>query len=214
MRLGLFGKKVGMTRLFTDNGEHIPVTAIKLEEVSVIGLRESKEEAKIFLKVAYGQIKEKSLKKPHKGIFDKCGQQPKKFIAEFPVDATSTLSVGDKITMETLMLDIGQKVDITGISIGKGFAGPMKRHNFSGLRASHGVSLAHRSHGSTGMCQDPGKVFKNKKMAGHMGNKRVTVQNLDLVDRDLENSVLFVKGCIPGPKGSFVQIRSAIKTKK
>jgi large subunit ribosomal protein L3 len=212
-RAGLVTTKIGMTRIFNENGEHVPVTVLKLDEVQVTGIRTKEKDGYNAVQVGYGKSKVKNVSKSERGTFAKAKIEPKKKLAEFRVDeAAPALEVGAVLTADHFV--VGQFVDVTSTSIGKGFAGPMKRWNFSGLRATHGVSVMHRSHGSTGGRQDPGRVFKNKKMAGHMGQRRVTTLNLQVAAVDLENGVLMLKGAVPGSNGTYVLVRDGIKNKK
>jgi len=209
MRTGLIAEKVGMTRLFTETGEHVPVTVLKVENEQVVAVKTVEQHGYSALQVGCGTLKPKALTRAMKGYFAKSKVEPKKKLAEFRVAPENTLEVGTEIQVDHFA--IGQLVDVVGISHGKGFAGGMKRHNFGGLRASHGVSVSHRSHGSTGQRQDPGRVFKGKKMAGHMGAKRVSIQNLEVVGIDKTKGVLFIKGAVPGPKTGYVYVSDAIK---
>lgn len=211
MRTGIIAKKVGMTRLFDEQGQHIPVTVLQADECQVVNQKTEEKDGYNALQLGLGQVKSKNVKKPQQGYFNKQNVAPKHKLKEFRIDQDAFLEVGDVLSVEHF--HAGQFVDVTGTSIGKGFAGVMKRHNFGGLRASHGVSISHRSHGSTGNRQDPGKVFKGKKMAGHLGAKRVTVQNLRVVLTDPEKNVIFIRGAVPGSKGSYVYIRDAVKKK-
>ena len=209
MRTGLIAKKMGMTRIFTDSGEHIPVTILKVDSCKVVAKRTKEVDGYNSLQLGFGTAKVKKMSKALRGHFAKPKIEPKKKLVEFRVSDDALLDVGSELSVAHFIA--GQKVDVTSSSIGKGFAGAMKRHNFSGLRASHGVSVSHRSHGSTGQCQDPGKVFKGKKMAGHMGNERVTVQNLEVVKLDEPRELIIVKGAIPGSAGSYVLIKDSVK---
>ena len=209
MRCGVIAKKIGMTRSFSSDGTDIPVTVLKLENVQVTAIINNHKDGFLALQVGAGVAKTKNLTKPIRGHFAKAKVEPKKILREFIVSEDMKLSIGD--TFSTNHYVIGQKIDISGTSIGKGFSGAMKRHNFSGLRASHGVSISHRAHGSTGQNQDPGKVFKGKKMAGHMGAKKITKQNLRVVEVDEENSLLIIKGSVPGKKNSIIFIKDAVK---
>jgi len=211
MRTGLICKKLGMSRLFSDEGSHIPVTILHLDNCHVVSNMTDEKNGYSAVQIGVGQIKEKKLTKSMKGHFVKNKVAPKLKVSEFRVSPENLIDNGTEIVASHFVA--GQLVDATGISIGKGFAGAMKRHNFGGLRASHGVSISHRSHGSTGQCQDPGKVFKGKKMAGHMGSSKVTTQNLKVIKTDSENGYIFVKGAVPGPKGSWVTLSDAIKIK-
>ncbi len=209
MRTGLLAQKLGMTRVFTDQGEHIPVTVLRIEDCHVIQVRRREAEGYDAVQLGVGKAKVKRVTKPMRGHFAKARVEPKRKLAEFRVSPDALLEPGQELTVQHFIP--GQLVDVTGPSIGKGFAGAMKRHNFKGLRASHGVSLSHRSHGSTGNSQDPGKVFKGKKMAGHMGDRRDTIQNLKVVSTDAERGLILVKGAIPGAKGGWVRICDATK---
>ena len=205
MTIGLIGKKIGMTREFFDSGISVPVTVLSIEKGRILDVITKDKRGYNAIQVGFGKIKNSKLTKQIKGIFAKKSTEPKKILREFRVENISEYKEGNEIGLE-LFKD--QKfVDVTSKTIGKGFAGVMKRHNFSGLRASHGVSVSHRSHGSTGQNQDPGKVFKGKKMAGHMGDKFRTIQNLEIIKSDLENNLIFVKGSVPGSKNSLVLIR-------
>ncbi len=209
MRIGLIGKKIGMTREFFDSGYSVPVTVLSVEKGRIITVITKEKRGYDAIQVGFGKIKNSKLKKQMKGFFAKKSTEPKKLLKEFRVDNISEYKEGNEIGLE-LFKD--QKfVDIQSKTIGKGFAGVMKRHNFSGLRASHGVSVSHRAHGSTGQNQDPGRVFKGKKMAGHMGDKNRTVQNLEIIKSDLENNLIFLKGSIPGSKNSLVLIQKNSK---
>jgi len=214
MRTGLIGTKVGSTSFFNEDGSVSPVTLIKIDEC-VVSANKTKEKDGYFA-VQLASIdknkKNNNINKPQKKIFASIKINPKRVIKEFRVLEENLLEIGSTVNVNHF--DKEQKIDVTGISIGKGFAGAMKRHNFGGLRASHGVSASHRSHGSTGNCQDPGRVFKGKKMAGHMGNTQVTKQNLKIVEIDANNNLLVVKGSVPGKKNSIVFIKDAIKEKK
>jgi len=209
MTIGLIGKKIGMTREFFDSGLSIPVTVLYVEKGRIIDVITKDKRGYNAIKVGFGKIKNSKLTKQMKGFFTKKSTEPKKILKEFRVNNISDFKEGNEIGIE-LFKD--QKfVDVTAKTIGKGFAGVMKKYNFSGLRATHGVSVSHRSHGSTGQRQDPGKVFKNKKMAGHMGDKIRTVQNLEIIRSDFEKNLIFVKGSIPGSKNSEVLIKKTIK---
>ena len=209
MNIGLIGKKIGMTREFLDSGLSIPVTVLSVEKGRILDVITKEKRGYDAIQVGFGKIKNSRLTKQMKGFFAKKTTEPKRFIREFRVKNVSEFKTGNEIGLE-LFKD--QKfVDITSKTIGKGFAGVMKRYNFSGLRASHGVSVSHRSHGSTGQNQDPGKVFKGKKMAGHMGDKFRTIQNLEIIKSDLENGLIFVKGSVPGSKNSIILIQKNVK---
>ncbi|MFC0280390.1 50S ribosomal protein L3 [Falsigemmobacter intermedius] len=209
MRSGVIAKKLGMTRLFLEDGKQVPVTVLQLENLQVVAQRTAETDGYTAVQLGAGNAKAKRTTAPMRGHFAKANVAPKRKVAEFRVSADNLIEVGAEITAEHYLA--GQFVDIAGTSIGKGFAGAMKRHNFGGLRASHGVSISHRSHGSTGQCQDPGKVFKGKKMAGHMGAVRVTTQNLQVVKTDAERGLILVKGAVPGSKGGWVTIKDAVK---
>ena len=209
MRTGLIACKLGMTRVFGENGKHVPVTVLKVDNCQVVARRTEEREGYNAVQIGIGAAKVKNVTKAMRGHFAKAKVEPKRRIAEFRVDPDALLDVGAELSVAHFIP--GQFVDVTGTSIGKGFAGVMKRHGFSGLRASHGVSLSHRSAGSTGQCQDPGRVFKGKKMAGHMGAKRVTTQNLVVMAADAERGVILIKGAVPGCKGGFVLVRDAVK---
>lgn len=209
MRTGLIAHKVGMTRVFSAAGEHVPVTVLKVDSCQVVSQRSVENDGYLALQLGAGIKKDKHLSKPLKGHFLKNNVEPKKKLAEFVVSQADVLDVG--VELKCSHFQEGQFVDVIGISIGRGFAGGMKRHNFAGLEATHGVSISHRSHGSTGQCQDPGRVFKGKKMAGHMGNKRVTIQNLKVVSVDDEQGLIFVKGSVPGAKQGWVFLKDACK---
>jgi large subunit ribosomal protein L3 len=210
--IALIGKKIGMTREFYKTGQSIPVTVLKLEKARVIQVIEEAKRGYKAVQVGFGNIKTSKISKAMKGYFSKKNTEPKKKLKEFKVDNTENYKEGNEFGLE-IFKDI-KFVDVRSTTIGKGFAGVMKRHNFSGLRATHGVSVSHRSHGSTGQRQDPGKVFKGKKMAGHMGNKVRTMQNLEIIKSDLENDLLYLKGSIPGSKNSEVLVKKAIKNIK
>ena len=209
MRTGLLAIKRGMTRIYTDDGVHLPVTVMQLDACQVVGQRTADKNGYTAVQLGAGAKKAKRVTKAERGQFAKVKVEPKAKVAEFRVSEENLINVGEEITADHYFE--GQYVDVTGTSIGKGFAGAMKRHNFGGLRASHGVSISHRSHGSTGQCQDPGKVFKGKKMAGHMGAARVTTQNLQVVKTDADRGLILVKGAVPGPKGGWVLIKDAVK---
>ncbi|WP_163848886.1 50S ribosomal protein L3 [Pseudooceanicola aestuarii] len=209
LRSGIIAKKVGMTRLFMEDGKQIPVTVLQLDKLQVVAQRTSDQHGYTAVQLGAGTAKAKRTSKAMRGHFAVANVEPKRKIAEFRVDPDNLIKVGEEITADHYFE--GQFVDISGTSIGKGFAGAMKRHNFGGLRASHGVSISHRSHGSTGQCQDPGKVFKGKKMAGHMGAARVTTQNLQVVRTDSERGLIMVKGAVPGSKGGWVTVKDAVK---
>ncbi len=209
MRTGLIARKEGMTRIFDEDGRHIPVTVLKVDECQVIAVRSEEENGYVAVQLGAGKAKVKRTSKANRGHFAKAKVEPKKKLAEFRVSNENVLEVGAEIGANHFIA--GQYVDVTGTSIGKGFAGAMKRHNFGGMRASHGVSISHRAHGSTGQCQEPGRVFKGKKMAGHMGAERVTTQNLEIVGVDEEDNLILVKGAVPGAKQGWVLINDAVK---
>jgi large subunit ribosomal protein L3 len=209
MRSGVIAQKVGMTRIFTDAGEHVPVTVLRLANCQVLGHRTDEKHGYTALQLGSGTRKPSRLTRSERGSFAVVNIEPKRKLAEFRVSADNLIEVGAEITADHFIP--GQFVDVTGTSQGKGFQGPMKRWNFGGLGAAHGVSVVHRSHGSTGQRQDPGKVFKGKKMAGHMGDERVTTQNLVVVKTDVERGLLMIRGAIPGSKGGWVLVRDAVK---
>ncbi len=209
MRTGVIAQKVGMTRLFTDAGEHQPVTVLKVDNCRVVAQRTKERDGYTALQLGVGKAKVKNVSKPMRGHFAKSKVEPARKVAEFRVSEDALVDVGAEIGADHFVT--GQFVDVTGTSIGRGFAGGMKRHNFGGLEASHGVSVSHRSHGSTGQRQDPGKVFKGKRMAGHMGDVRVTAQNLPVLATDAEKGLIFVKGSVPGAEGGYVLVADAKK---
>jgi len=209
MRSGLIAQKMGMTRVFTDSGEHVPVTVLKVVDCQVVDVRTPEKNGYAAVQIGAGAAKAKNVTKPMRGHYARSKVEPKRRLAEFRVSEDAMLNVGDELTADHFVP--GQMVDVAGISIGKGFAGGMKRHNFKGLEATHGVSISHRSHGSTGNSQDPGKVFKGKKMAGHMGAERVTVQNLSVVRTDADQGLILLSGSVPGHKGAWVEISDAVK---
>ncbi len=209
MRTGVIARKVGMTRLFSEEGVHVPVTVLALEGCQVVAQRTAAVDGYTALQLGAGTAKAKNLTKPERGHFGKAEVAPKARLVEFRVDEDALVEVGATISADHFVP--GQLVDVTGVTQGKGFAGAMKRWGFGGLRASHGVSVSHRSHGSTGNRQDPGRVFKNKKMAGHMGARRRTQQNLEIVTTDAARGLLFVRGSVPGAKGGWLLVRDAVK---
>ncbi|NAZ35834.1 50S ribosomal protein L3 [Rubellimicrobium sp. CFH 75288] len=209
LRSGVIAKKVGMTRLFMEDGRQVPVTVLLLDNVQVVAQRTQERDGYTAVQLGAGSAKPKNVTRPLRGHFAKAQVEPKRKIVEFRVSPENLIGVGEEIIAAHYLP--GQFVDVSGTSIGKGFAGAMKRHNFGGLRASHGVSISHRSHGSTGQCQDPGKVFKGKKMAGHMGTTRVTTQNLQVVKVDSGRGLIMVKGAVPGNKGGWVTVKDAVK---
>jgi large subunit ribosomal protein L3 len=209
MRCGVIAQKVGMTRIFTDAGEHVPVTVLKLANVQVLAQRTVEKNGYTALQLGAGTRKPGRVTRPERENFAAAKVEPKRKLAEFRVSPENLIEVGAEIAADHFVK--GQHVDVTGTNQGKGFQGAMKRWNFAGLRASHGVSLVHRSHGSTGQRQDPGKVFKGKKMAGHMGNVQVTTQNLEVVQTDREKGLILVRGAVPGNRGNWVLVRDAVK---
>ena len=209
MRTGVIAKKVGMTRIFQDDGRHVPVTVLQMDNVQVVARREADNDGYTAVQLGAGTAKAKNLSKPERGHFGKAEVAPKARVAEFRVAEDALLDVGATLSPEHFA--VGQLVDIQGVTQGKGFQGGMKRWGFGGLRATHGVSVSHRSLGSTGQRQDPGRVFKNKKMAGHMGAKNRTQQNLEVVRTDLERGLIFVKGSVPGHKGGWLLVKDAVK---
>src|SRR5580658_6659367 len=209
MRTGLIAQKLGMTRVFTEEGNHVAVTVLKVEQCQVVAQRTQERDGYTALQLGVGAAKVKNVTKPQRGHFAKAKVEPKARLAEFRVSEDALVDVGAEITAAHFVA--GQYVDVTGTSIGKGFAGGMKRHNFHGLRATHGVSVSHRSLGSTGQRQDPGKTFKNKKMAGQMGDERVTTLNLKVVQTDVARGLILVEGAVPGAKGGWITVRDAVK---
>lgn len=209
MRTGVIAKKLGMTRLFKDDGRHVPVTVLSLEGLQVVSVREKDRDGYTAVQLGAGSAKAKNVAKPQRGQFGKAEVEPKAILAEFRVDEDGLLDVGAEISADHYVA--GQFVDIQGRTQGKGFAGGMKRWGFGGMRATHGVSISHRALGSTGNRQDPGRVFKNKKMAGHMGDKNRTQQNLEIVGTDVERGLIFVKGSVPGSKGGWLFVKDAVK---
>ena len=209
MRAGLIARKVGMSRVFAEGGKHIPVTLLHVENCQVVTHKTTEKDGYNALQLGAGKAKVKRTTQPMRGHFAKAKVEPKAKLAEFRISDDAFIEVGAELTVEHFVA--GQMVDVTGTSKGKGFAGAMKRHNFAGLRASHGVSISHRSLGSTGQCQDPGRVFKGKKMAGHMGSERKTILNLEVVATDLGESLILVKGAIPGAKNGWILINDAVK---
>jgi large subunit ribosomal protein L3 len=209
MRSGIIAKKLGMTRVFTDGGDHVPCTVLSLEGCQVVAHRTKEKNGYTAVQLGAGRAKVKNVSKAERGRFAVASVEPKMKLAEFRVAEDQFLPVGAEITADHFA--VGQYVDVTGVTIGKGFAGPMKRWNFGGLRATHGVSVSHRSHGSTGGRQDPGKTWKNKKMAGHMGVETVTTQNLKVVRTDVERGLILVEGSVPGHAGGWIAVRDAVK---
>ncbi len=211
MRSGVIAKKMGMTRVFLEDGKQVPVTVLQLDNLQVVAQRTADKDGYTAVQLGAGLPKTKRVSQAMRGHFAAQKVAPKRKLAEFRVTADNLIEVGAEISAEHFLE--GQKVDVSGTSIGKGFAGGMKRHNFGGLRATHGVSISHRSHGSTGQCQNPGKVFKGKKMAGHMGSVRVTTQNLEVVRTDADRGLILIKGAVPGSKGGWVTVKDAVKKK-
>ncbi len=210
MRSGVIAQKVGMTRVYNDAGEHVPVTVLRMEGCQVVAQRTVEKNGYAAVQLGAGTAKVKNTSKAMRGNFAVANVEPKAKLAEFRVSEDNLLDVGTELKAGHFAT--GQLVDVTGTTIGKGFAGAMKRHGFGGLRATHGVSVSHRSHGSTGSRQDPGKVFKNKKMAGHMGQTRVTTQNLEVVSTDEDRGLILIKGAVPGSKGAWIIVRDAVKS--
>jgi large subunit ribosomal protein L3 len=209
MRTGLIAEKVGMTRVFDAEGAHVPVTVLKMDGCQVVAVRTAEKDGYTAVQLGIGKAKVKNVTKPMRGHFAKAKVEPKRRLVEFRVSADALLEVGAELSAEHFLP--GQFVDVTANSIGKGFAGVMKRHNFGGLRASHGVSVSHRSHGSTGNRQDPGRTFPGKKMAGHLGDERITTQNLKIVSVDAERGLIMIRGSVPGANGGYVLVRDAKK---
>jgi len=209
MRTGVIAKKMGMTRLFQEDGRHVPVTVLQLDQLQVVGRREQDKDGYTAIALGAGKAKAKNVAKPQRAQYGKTEIEPKQKVVEFRVSEDALLDVGTEITADHFAP--GQMVDVQGVTQGKGFAGAMKRWGFGGMRATHGVSVSHRAHGSTGNRQDPGRVFKNKKMAGHMGARNRTQQNLEIVRTDAERGLLFVKGSVPGSKGGWLMITDAVK---
>ena len=209
MRTGLIAKKLGMTRIFKDDGTHVPVTVLHLDEVQVVDVRTEERDGYTALQLGFGKAKVKNVSQPNRGHFARVKVEPKQRLVEFRVSPDAVLESG--ATLSAAHFVVGQKIDVCGITKGKGFAGGMKRWNFRGLEASHGVSVSHRSLGSTGNRQDPGKTFKNKKMPGHLGVERVTTLNLEVAGIDAVRGLIMVHGAVPGAKGDYVQVRDAIK---
>jgi large subunit ribosomal protein L3 len=209
MRSGVIAQKVGMTRVYNDTGEHIPVTVLRMENCQVVAQRTAEKNGYTAVQLGVGLAKVKNTTKALRGHFSKASVEPKSKLAEFRVSPENMLDVGAEITVDHFVA--GQKVDVTGTSTGKGFQGVMKRHNFGGGRATHGNSVSHRVHGSTGQRQDPGKVFKGKKMAGHMGATRVTTQNVEVHATDADRGLILIRGAVPGTKGAWILVRDAVK---
>jgi large subunit ribosomal protein L3 len=209
LRTGLLAKKLGMTRIFKDDGTHVPVTVLQVDQLQVVAAKTEEKDGYSAVQLGYGRAKVKNVTQPNRGHYAKAKVEPKAKLVEFRVDADAILEPG--ATLSAAHFAVGQKVDVCGITKGKGFAGGMKRWNFAGLEASHGVSISHRSLGSTGNRQDPGKTFKNKKMAGHLGQERVTTLNLEVAAVDAEKGLLMIKGAVPSAKGGYVRVRDAVK---
>ncbi|MDC0457704.1 50S ribosomal protein L3 [Alphaproteobacteria bacterium] len=211
MRCGVIVRKLGMSRVFNDKGEHIPVTVLRLEDTEVLSTKTLDKDGYTAVQLGFGNKKLKHTTKPMRGVFAKSKTEPKKKVAEFRVSEDAILKVGDKLSVNHYVT--GQKVDVVGVSQGKGFAGAIKRHNFGGMQASHGVSVSHRAHGSTGNSQDPGRTWKGKKMAGQYGNVRITTQNLTVVKLIENDNLILVEGSVPGSKNGIVMLKDAIKFK-
>jgi large subunit ribosomal protein L3 len=212
MRTGVIAQKVGMTRLFTEEGNHVPVTVLKLDQCQVVAVRTNEKDGYSAIQLGIGKAKVKNVSKAQRGHFAKAKVEPKRKLNEFRVAADAVLEVGAEITAGHFVA--GQFVDVSGVTSGKGFQGVMKRWNFAGLEASHGVSISHRSHGSTGQRQDPGRTFQNKKMAGHMGVDRITTQNLKVVATDIDKGLILIAGAVPGSAGGYVRVTDAVKRKR
>jgi len=211
MRTGLIAQKLGMTRIFTEDGSHVPVTVLKVDNCQVVAVRTAEKDGYTAVQLGTGKVKVKNVTQPMRGHYAKSKIEPKRKLVEFRVPQDGLIEVGAELSAEHFVA--GQFVDVTGTSKGRGFSGVMRRHNFGGLRATHGVSVSHRSHGSTGQRQDPGKVFKNKKMAGHYGDARVTTQNLRVVATDGERGLIMIEGAVPGAEGGWVLVKDAAKRK-
>ena len=211
MRCGVIARKLGMSRIFNDDGEHVPVTVLRIEDVEVLSVKSIEKDGYTSVQLGFNNKKPKNISKPLRGFFAKAKAEPKEKVVEFRVSEDAILKVGDKLGVNHFVT--GQKVDVIGVSQGKGFSGAMKRHNFGGMQASHGVSISHRSHGSTGNSQDPGRTWKGKKMAGQYGNVRITTQNLKVVKLLEEDDLILIQGSVPGSKNGVVLIRDAIKHK-
>ncbi|MBT3991749.1 MAG: 50S ribosomal protein L3 [Rhodospirillaceae bacterium] len=209
MRTGIIAQKLGMSAFFAENGQHIPVTVLKVDNCQVVSHRTEETDGYTAVQLGVGEAKVKNVSKPMRGHFAKSKVEPKREVVEFRVSDDAMVDVGAELTADHFVT--GQYVDVVGTTQGKGFAGAMKRHGFKGLRATHGVSISHRSHGSTGQCQDPGKVFKGKKMAGHMGDTQVTTQSLEVVSTDADRGIIMIKGAIPGSKGGYILVKDALK---
>jgi len=211
MRTGLIAEKLGMTRIFTEEGNHVPVTVLKVDHCQVVAVRTEEKDGYSALQLGIGKAKVKNVTQPQRGHYAKAKVEPKRKLVEFRVPKDAVIEVGAELSVTHFLA--GQFVDVTGTSKGRGFSGAMRRHNFSGLRATHGVSVSHRSHGSTGQRQDPGKTFKNKKMAGHWGDARITVQNLRVISTDDARGLIMIEGAVPGAEGGFVLVKDAAKRK-
>ena len=211
MRCGVVVRKLGMSRIFDDSGNHVPVTILRLEDVEVLSAKSIEKDGYCAMQIGFGNKKPKNITKPLRGFFAKAKSEPKEKVVEFRVSEDAVLKIGDKIGVNHFVA--GQKVDLVGVSQGKGFAGSMKRHNFGGMQATHGVSISHRAHGSTGNSQDPGRTWKGKKMAGQYGNVRTTIQNLTVVELIEEDNLILVKGAVPGSKNGILKMFDSIKHK-
>ncbi len=211
MRCGVVARKLGMSRIFSDDGEHIPVTILRIEDVEVLAIKSIDKDGYTAVQLGFANKKSKNISKPLRGVFAKAKAEPKEKVVEFRVSEDAILNVGDKLSVNHFVA--GQNVDVVGVSQGKGFAGAMKRHNFGGMQASHGVSISHRSHGSTGNSQDPGRTWKGKKMAGQYGNVRITTQNLKVVKLLEDDDLILIHGSVPGSKNGVVLLKDAIKYK-
>ena len=211
MRCGVVARKLGMSRIFNDNGKHVPVTILRMEDVEVLSIKSIEKDGYTAVQLGFCNKKPKNITKPLRGVFAKVKSHPKEKVVEFRVSPDAILKVGDKLGVNHFIA--GQKVDVVGVSKGKGFSGAMKRHNFGGMQASHGVSISHRSHGSTGNSQDPGRTWKGKKMAGQYGNVRITTQNLKVVKLFEDDDIILIEGSVPGSKNGVVLLRDAIKFK-
>lgn len=209
MRTGIIAQKVGMTHIYSEFGEHVPVTVLKVDNLQVVAQKTKAKDGYTALQLGYGEAKAKNVNKAQRAQFAKAKVAPKRKLVEFRVSEDAMVDVGKELGAAHFVK--GQFVDVVGTSKGKGFAGAMKRHNFGGLEASHGISISHRSHGSTGQCQDPGRVFKGKKMAGHLGDERVTQQNMQVVDTDVDNGLILIKGAIPGAKNGYILLKDSVK---
>ena len=211
MRCGVIARKMGMSRIFSDDGEHIPVTVLRIEDVEVLAIKSIEKDGYVAVQLGFANKNSKYISKPLRGVFAKAKAEPKEKVVEFRVSEDAILNVGDKLGVNHFVA--GQRVDVVGVSQGKGFAGAMKRHNFGGMQASHGVSISHRSHGSTGNSQDPGRTWKGKKMAGQYGNVRITTQNLKVVKLLEDDNLILIQGSVPGSKNGIVLLKDAVKCK-